>query len=56
MKYLSFLLLFVFISISSNGQNDDWPSYGKDSGGGHFSKAIEIRYCQCGREPQGSGC
>ena len=42
MKYLSFLFLFVFISISSNGQNDDWPSYGKDSGGGHFSKATEI--------------
>ena len=42
MKYLSFLFLFVFISISSNGQNDDWSSYGKDSGGGHFSKATEI--------------
>ena len=42
MKYLSFLFLFIFISISSNGQNDDWSSYGKDSGGGHFSKATEI--------------
>ena len=42
MKYLSFLFLFVFISTSSNSQNDDWPSYGKDSGGGHFSKATEI--------------
>ena len=42
MKYLSYLFLFVFISISSIGQNDDWSSYGKDSGGGHFSKATEI--------------
>ena len=44
MKYFSFLFLFVSISISVNlnGQNDDWPSYGKDSGGGHFSRATEI--------------
>ena len=42
MKYLSFLFLFVFISISSNRQKDDWTSYGKDSGAGHYSKATEI--------------
>ena len=42
MKYLSFLFLFVFTSLSLNGQNDDWSSYGKDPGGGHFSRANEI--------------
>ena len=42
MKYLSFLLLFIFLSFNSIAQNDDWSSYGKDPGGGHFSKATEI--------------
>ena len=42
MKHLSFLLLFIFLSFNSIAQNDDWSSYGKDPGGGHFSKATEI--------------
>ena len=42
MKYFTVLFLFIFVSITLNGQNDDWTSYGKDSGGGHYSKANEI--------------
>ena len=42
MKYIAFLFLFIFLVFDSNAQDDDWTSYGKDSGGGHFSKAIEI--------------
>ena len=42
MKYFSFLVLFIFLSFNSIAQNDDWSSYGKDPGGGHFSKATEI--------------
>ena len=42
MKYFTVLFLFIFVSITLNGQNDDWTSYGKHSGGGHYSKANEI--------------
>ena len=42
MKYISFLFLFLFLAFDLNAQNDDWASYGKDPGGGHFSKATEI--------------
>jgi quinoprotein glucose dehydrogenase len=39
----SFILIFsAFISVSSFAQEDDWTSYGKDTGGGHYSKASEI--------------
>ncbi|MEC7735658.1 MAG: pyrroloquinoline quinone-dependent dehydrogenase [Pseudomonadota bacterium] len=39
-----FFLFFSFILFSSSSfaQNDDWSAYGKDSGGGHYSKATEI--------------
>ena len=40
-RYLLFLLTLFFVS-DLFSQNDDWISYGKDKGGGHFSKAIEI--------------
>ncbi len=30
------------ISSYSYAQEDDWPAYGKDSGGGHYSKARDI--------------
>ena len=35
-------MILILISSYSYAQTDDWVSYGKDSGGGHFSKAIEI--------------
>ena len=38
---LIFLLVFLFSSYGYS-EVDDWSSYGKDSGGGHYSKAIEI--------------
>ena len=36
-----FLLLILFSS-QSHSEVDDWSSYGKDSGGGHYSRATEI--------------
>jgi len=42
MKRFFISLFFIFIASDLFSQNDDWPSYGKDKGGGHFSKAIEI--------------
>ena len=34
-----FVLIFIIFHQSLNAKNDDWPSYGKDSGGGHYSEA-----------------
>ena len=42
MKKILFALLIIVNSSSLSAQQDDWISYGKDPGGGHFSKAIEI--------------
>lgn len=41
---MRFLIFFVFIFYinPSYSATDDWTSYGKGSGGGHFSKADEI--------------
>ena len=36
------LAFFLFYCESIFAENDDWRSYGKDSGGGHYSKASEI--------------
>ena len=36
------IALSLFLSVQSLAQDDDWSSYGKDSGGGHYSKASEI--------------
>ena len=40
----SLLIILFFILYTSQGYSevDDWSSYGKDSGGGHYSKATEI--------------
>ena len=42
---MRFFLLFVTIFFISPAfsATDDWTAYGKGSGGGHFSKADEIR-------------
>ena len=40
-RFLLFLLPLFFVS-NLFSQNDDWISYGKDKGGGHFSSAVEI--------------
>ena len=40
-KYL-LVVFFVFYGESIFAENDDWRSYGKDSGGGHYSRASEI--------------
>ena len=37
-----FVLIFIISHQSLNAKNDDWSSYGKDSGGGHYSEANEI--------------
>ena len=42
MKRFFLSLLFIFIASDLFSQNDDWQSYGKDKGGGHFSNAREI--------------
>ena len=41
---IKFLLIvfFIFYGEIIFAENDDWTSYGKDSGGGHYSKASEI--------------
>ena len=36
------LVLFVILPLSILAEGDDWSHYGKDSGGGHYSKATEI--------------
>ena len=36
------ILIFIISYQSLNAKNDDWSSYGKDSGGGHYSEANEI--------------
>ena len=41
MKFFILSISF-FISLTSFAQNDDWTSYGKGTGGGHYSKATEI--------------
>ena len=41
MRFLVFLV-FIFYINPSYSATDDWTSYGKSSGGGHFSKADEI--------------
>ena len=35
-------IMIFFLSTHVFAETDDWTSYGKDSGGGHFSKANEI--------------
>ena len=35
-------IMIFFLSTYVFAETDDWTSYGKDSGGGHFSKANEI--------------
>ena len=40
-KYFIMAIL-IFYGESVFAENDDWASYGKDSGGGHYSKASEI--------------
>ena len=42
MRSFLFILSVVLFSTNSYSQVDDWPTYGKDSGGGHYSKATEI--------------
>ena len=39
---IAVIALSLFLSVQSLAQEDDWSSYGKDSGGGHYSKASEI--------------
>ena len=41
-KNLIYLIILSVISSYSYAQEDDWPAYGKDSGGGHYSKARDI--------------
>ena len=42
MKKLLYILLIVFSFNNLFAEEDDWRSYGKDPGGGHFSKADDI--------------
>ena len=42
MKNLIFIFAAIIFSFQVNAEVDDWTSYGKDSGGGHYSKASEI--------------
>ena len=42
LKYVSYSLLFIFLTEKVFTATDDWTSYGKDSGGGHYSQADEI--------------
>jgi len=42
-KYLFLACLInFFVTGFAFSQNDDWASYGKDPGGGHYSRAVEI--------------
>ena len=36
------IVFLIFYGENILAENDDWASYGKDSGGGHYSKASEI--------------
>ena len=36
------LILSILFPLSIFAEGDDWSHYGKDSGGGHYSKATEI--------------
>ena len=38
----SLLIIMLFLSVHVYAETDDWTSYGKDSGGGHYSKAKDI--------------
>jgi len=38
----SLLIIMLFLSVHVYAETDDWASYGKDSGGGHYSKARDI--------------
>ena len=42
MLRILFILIFVISYQSLNAKNDDWSSYGKGTGGGHYSEADEI--------------
>ena len=42
MKNLIFIFAAIIFSFQVNAEVDDWTAYGKDSGGGHYSKASEI--------------
>ena len=42
MKNLIFIFAAIIFSFKVNAEVDDWTAYGKDSGGGHYSKASEI--------------
>ena len=42
MKKILFIILTLFNYNNLFAQDDDWGSYGKDSGGGHFSEAKDI--------------
>ena len=35
----SLLIIILSLSVNVYAETDDWTSYGKDSGGGHYSKA-----------------
>ena len=38
----SLLIIILSLSVNVYAETDDWTSYGKDSGGGHYSKARDI--------------
>ena len=42
MKNFIFIFAVILFSFQINAEVDDWTAYGKDSGGGHYSKASEI--------------
>ena len=42
MKNFIFIFAVFLFSFQVNAEVDDWTAYGKDSGGGHYSKASEI--------------
>ena len=42
MKNFIFIFAVILFSFQVNAEVDDWTAYGKDSGGGHYSKASEI--------------
>ena len=41
LKIILYIMIF-FVGTHVSAETDDWTAYGKDSGGGHFSKANEI--------------
>ena len=40
-KSVSRIVIDFFLSFNSIAQNDDWSSYGKDPGGGHFQRQLK---------------